>query len=151
MSQPTTVKGPWVGSGAILLVLLVSVGMFYYEYQVAPVANKPHIPQKITIYILAEQWAFVWNGTIDTHNTPIVVYVGDTVTFHVHGIWQQDPSFHEHGFFIEGLMDSPMTVMKGQDLIFTIVPTQPGDYTIICTVFCGAGHANMNGQFDVLS
>jgi heme/copper-type cytochrome/quinol oxidase subunit 2 len=68
----------------------------------------------------------------------------------VHGVWQQDPSYSEHGFFIEGLMSTPATVQKGHDLILTIVPTQAGQYTIICTVFCGAGHANMQGILDVL-
>jgi heme/copper-type cytochrome/quinol oxidase subunit 2 len=150
MSQQRVIQGPWVGATAILLVVLMGMGMYVYEYQIAPVQNAPHVPQKITIYIVAQQWAFMVNGTVDTHNTPIVVHVGDNVTFHVHGIWQQDPSFSEHGFFIEGIMDQPATVQKGHDLTITIVPTQPGDYTIICTIFCGAGHANMNGQLTVL-
>ena len=149
-TKPRVIQGGWVGAAAILLVVLIGTGMFYYEYAVAPVQNAPHVPQKITIYIVAQQWAFMVNGTVDTHNTPIVVHVGDTVTFHVHGIWQQDPSFHEHGFFIEGIMDTPDVIEKGQDLTLTIVPTTPGTYTIICTVFCGAGHANMNGQLEVL-
>jgi len=80
---------------------------------------------------------------------PIVVHEGDNVTLRVLGIWQQGPSFSEHGFFIEGIMDTPPTVQKGQDLTVTIVPTQPGEYTIICTIFCGAGHSNMHGLLDV--
>ena len=151
MSQPRVINGPWVGAAAVLLLILVGTGMFYYQFYILPAEiGPPHVPQKITIYIVAQQWAFMLNGTIDTRNTPIVVHVGDTVTFHVHGIWQQDPSFSEHGFFIEGIMDAPATVQKGQDLTITIVPTTPGDYTIICTIFCGAGHADMHGQLTVL-
>ena len=81
---------------------------------------------------------------------PIVAHVGDNVTLHVLGIWQKDPSFNEHGFFIEGITDTPATVQEGQDLTVTIVPTQPGEYTIICTIFCGAGHSNMHCLLDVL-
>jgi heme/copper-type cytochrome/quinol oxidase subunit 2 len=151
MSQTKVINGPWVGAAAVLMLMLVGTGMFYYQFYILPSQiGPPHVPQKITIYIVAQQWAFMVNGTIDTHNTPIVVHVGDNVTFHVHGIWQQDPSFSEHGFFIEGIMDTPATVQKGHDLTISIVPTTAGDYTIICTIFCGAGHANMNGQLTVL-
>jgi heme/copper-type cytochrome/quinol oxidase subunit 2 len=151
MAQQETAHGPWVGATAVLLVLLIGTGMFYYQYYVVPSQiGSPHVPQNVVINITAEQWAFMVNGTVDTRTTPIVVHVGDNVTFHVHGVWQQDPSFSEHGFFVEGIMDVPATVQKGTDLTVTIVPTQPGEYTIICTIFCGAGHANMHGLFEVL-
>jgi len=146
-----TNHGPWVGAAAVLLLILFGTGMFYYQFDILPAqAGPPHTPQNITINLVAQQWAFMVNGTIDTHTTPIVVHVGDNVTFHVHGVWQQDPSYNQHGFFIDGIMDTPLTVQKGTDLTVTIVPTQPGDYTIECTVFCGTGHANMQGMLEVL-
>lgn len=151
MTQENTVHGPWVGATAVLLVLLLGVGMFYYQNYILPAEiGPPHAAQNITIEIVAQQWAFMINGTVDTRSTPVVVHVGDNVTFHVHGIWQQDPSFSEHGFFIEGIMDAPVTVAKGHDVTVTIVPTQAGEYTIICTIFCGAGHADMHGTLEVL-
>ena len=152
MTQPPpTIRGPWVGTVAILLLILVGTGMFYYQYYILPAEiGPPHVAQNITIYIVAQQWAFMVNGTIDTQKTPIVVHVGDNVTFHVHGIWQQDASFSQHGFFIEGLMDVPVTVSKGNDITVNIVPTQPGEYTIICTIYCGVGHPNMHGLLEVL-
>jgi heme/copper-type cytochrome/quinol oxidase subunit 2 len=149
--QPKTIHGPWVGATAILLVVLMGTGMFYYQFYVLPAQlGPPHVPQNITVEIVAEQWAFMINGTIDSRNTPIVVHVGDNVTFHVHGTWQKDPSFSQHGFFIQGLMDTPLTVTRGEDLTVTIVPTQAGEYTIICTIFCGTGHGDMHGLLDVL-
>jgi heme/copper-type cytochrome/quinol oxidase subunit 2 len=90
------------------------------------------------------------NGTVNTQTTLIVVHVGDNVTFHLHAIFQQDPSYSEHGFFIQGIMDVPVTVAKGHDVTVTIVPTQPGEYTILCTIYCGVGHPNMHGLLDVL-
>ena len=152
MTQPPpTIRGPWVGTVAVLLLVLVGTGMFYYQYYILPAEiGPPHVAQNITIYIVAQQWAFMVNGTIDTQKTPIVVHVGDNVTFHVHGIWQQDSSFSQHGFFIEGLMDVPVTVSKGNDITVNIVPTQPGEYTIICTIYCGVGHPNMHGLLEVL-
>ena len=151
MSQPRVIQGPWVGAAAVLLVILMGTGMFYYQYYVLPAqVGPPHVPQNITINIVAQQWAFMVNGTIDTHTTPIVVHVGDNVTFHLHAIFQQDPSFNQHGFFIEGIMDVPVAIPAGHDITVNIVPTQAGEYTIICTIFCGAGHADMHGLLEVL-
>lgn len=151
MSQPKVIQGPWVGAAAVLLVILMGTGMFYYQYYVLPAqVGPPHVPQNITINIVAQQWAFMVNGTIDTHTTPIVVHVGDNVTFHLHAIFQQDPSFNQHGFFIEGIMDVPVAIPASHDITVNIVPTQAGEYTIICTIFCGAGHADMHGLLEVL-
>ena len=151
MAQQQSNRGPWVGASAVLLVVLIGTGMFYYQYYVLPTqVGPPHTPQNLVFNITAQQWAFMLNGTIDTQPTPIVVHVGDNVTFHVHAIFQQDPSFNQHGFFIQGIMDVPVTVAAGQDVSVNIVPTQPGEYTIICTIFCGAGHANMHGLLLVL-
>lgn len=149
--QPRIIQGPWVGATAVLLVLLMGTGMFYYQFYVLPaIAGPPHVPQNIVINITAEQWNFKVNGTIDTRGTPIVVHVGDNVTFHVHATFQQDPSFNQHGFFIQGLMEIPVTVPASNDVTVNIVPTQPGEYTIICTIFCGTGHGNMHGIIQVL-
>lgn len=135
----------------MLLVILIGTGMFYYQYYVLPTQiGPPHTLQNLVINITAQQWAFMVNGTIDTHTTPIVVHVGDNVTFHVHAIFQQDPSFNQHGFFIQGIMDVPVTVSADHDVTVNIVPTQPGEYTIICTIFCGTGHGNMHGLLEVL-
>ena len=151
MSQQRTIQGPWVGATAILLLLLVGTGMFYYQFYALPAEiGPPHVSQNITINIVAQQWAFMLNGTIDTRTTPIVVHVGDNITFHIHAIFQQDPSFNQHGFFIEGLMDVPMTVPATNDVVVNIVPTQPGEYTIICTIYCGTGHPDMHGLLEVL-
>ena len=152
MSQPPTVQGPWAGATVILLLLLVGTGMFYYQFYILPAqVGPPHVPENITIKIVAMQWAFMVNGTINTHTTPIVVHVGDNVTFQLHAVFDKDPSFNQHGFFIEGIMDTPVTVPKDQDVTVNIVPTQPGEYTIICTIYCGTGHPDMQGLLQVLA
>jgi nitrite reductase/ring-hydroxylating ferredoxin subunit len=144
------IGGPWVGATAVLLVLLVVTGMFYYQFYVLPTEiGPPHVAQNITIYLVAQQWPFMVNGTIDTRSTPINVPVGDNVTFHVHAIFQQDPSFNQDGFFIQGLMDVPIAVSTGHDIVANVVPTQPGEYTIICTIYCGVGHPDMHGLLEV--
>ncbi len=151
MSQPRVIQGPWVGATAILLVILTGTGMFYYQFYVLPAQmGPPHVPQNITIEIVAQQWAFMINGTVDTHTTAIIIHVGDNVTFHVHATFQQDPSFNEHGFFIQGLMEIPVAVPASHDITVTLVPTQAGEYTIICTIFCGTGHGDMHGLLEVL-
>jgi cytochrome c oxidase subunit 2 len=150
-SQPQTNKGPWVGATAVLLVVLAGTGMFYYQFIFLPATiGPPHVPQNLTINIVAQQWAFMINGTIDTRTTPVVVHVGDNVTFHIKAIFQQDPSFNQHGFFIQGIMDVPVTVPANQEVVVHIIPTQPGEYTIICTIFCGTGHGDMHGLLEVL-
>lgn len=151
MSQPQTVQGAWVGASAVLLVLLVGTGMFYYQFYVLPAtAGPPHVPQNVVINLVAEQWNFKVNGTVDTRTTPIVVHVNDNVTFHIHATFLQDSSFNQHGFFIQGLMELPVIVPASHDITVTIVPNQAGDFSIICTVFCGTGHANMHGLLTVL-
>lgn len=151
MAQTQSVHGPWVGATAVLLVLLVGTGMFYYQYYVLPASiGPPHVPQNIVFEITAQQWAFMLNGTIDTRSSPVVVHVGDNVTFHVTATFTQDPSFNQHGFFIQGIMDAPVTVPAGKVVTVNIVPTQPGEYTIICTIFCGTGHGDMHGTLEVL-
>ena len=151
MNQPETVHGPWVGASAVLLVLLIGTGMFYYQYIVLPATvGPPHVPQNIVIDIVADQWSFLWNGTVDARSTPIVVYVGDNVTFRVKATFEKDPSFNLHGFFIQGIMEVPVTVPANQEITITIVPTQPGEFSIICTIFCGTGHGNMRGTLPVL-
>jgi heme/copper-type cytochrome/quinol oxidase subunit 2 len=151
MTQQEPTHGPWIGAAAVLLVLLIGTGMFYYQFYYLPAAiGPPHVPQNVDIYITAVQWAFMINGTIDTHTTPVIVHVGDNVTFHLNATFLQDHSFSEHGFFIQGIMDTPVAIPAGQQVVVKIVPTQPGDYTIICTIFCGTGHADMHGMLEVL-
>jgi len=134
-----------------LLVILAGTGMFYYQYVILPATvGPPHVPENIEIDLVAEQWNFMVNGTIDTRSTPIVVHVGDNVTFHIHAAFQQDPSFNQHGFFIQGIMEVPVTVPASEDITVSIVPTQPGEYSIICTIYCGTGHGNMRGILQVL-
>ncbi len=135
----------------MLLVILMGTGMFYYQYYILPAQlGPPHVPQNITIDIVATQWAFLVNGTIETRTTPIVVHVGDNVTFRIHSTFLKDPSFIQHGFFIQGVMEIPVTVAASKDAMVSIIPTLPGEYTIICTIFCGTGHADMHGLLEVL-
>lgn len=150
MAGAEPVHGPWVGAMAVLIVVLVGTGMFYYQYVFLPATvGPPHIPQNIEIYIVAEQWRFTVNGT-DTLTTPIVVHVNDNVTFIVHATFEIDPSFNQHGFFIQGIMEVPVTVPASQDVVVKITPTVAGEYSIICTIFCGTGHGNMRGLLIVL-
>ena len=133
------------------MVLLIGTGMFYYQYIILPATmGPPHEPQNIIIDLVADQWSFKWNGTVDTRSTPIVVHLGDNVTFRVKATFEKDPSFNQHGFFIQGIMEVPVTVPANQQVTVTIVPTQVGDFSIICTIFCGTGHANMRGMLTVL-
>ena len=151
MAQPETVHGPWVGATAVLFLILVGTGMFYYQYYIIPATLGPkREPQNIVINLVAEQFSFMVNGTMDIRSTPIAVHVGDNVTFRIHATFQKETSFNQHGFFIQGLMEIPVTVPASQDVIVNVVPDQPGEYAIICTIFCGAGHGNMRGLLQVL-
>jgi len=150
-TQPKAIHGPWVGATAVLLVVLVSTSMFYYQYVVLPATlGPPHVPENIMINLVAEQWNFMVNGTVDTRSAPITVHVGDNVTFLLHSTFEEDPSFNQHGFFIQGITEVPITVPADQDTAVTIVPNQPGEYSIICTIFCGTGHGSMRGTLIVL-
>jgi hypothetical protein len=70
-----------------MLVILVSARIFYYQYYVPPeTLVSHHIPEHVVIYLVAEQWAFKVNGTIDIRSTPIWFSFHSVDLVHKHSV-----------------------------------------------------------------
>jgi cytochrome c oxidase subunit 2 len=41
-------------------------------------------------------------------------------------------------------------VHPGYDIVFSMTPTDTGDFGIVCNEFCGIGHHNMVGKIVVV-
>ena len=59
----------------------------------------------------------------------------------------------QHGFEVEGLQIpnwNPDTIIKkGDTKIIEFTPEDAGTWDMVCTVYCGPGHAEMKGKFIV--
>jgi cytochrome c oxidase subunit 2 len=72
----------------------------------------------------------------------ITIRKGETVTLRLRS---QDVT---HGFFMKPLgIDA--TIEPGKSVDVTLTPKVPGNFTVICDRFCGAGHGNMHMEIVV--
>lgn len=93
-------------------------------------------PGNYELYIRAE--ASPWRFYPDEVTVP----VGSTVTFHVTSADVQ------HGFKLQGTNVNFM-VLPGQESTLRYTFEEPGNYTYVCTEYCGVGHQNMYGVITV--
>ena len=76
------------------------------------------------------------------------------VTAHKGKSWNRDGSIH--GFTL--LRAKDRTKVEGWDLLFKpgkqefqlTIPTEPGEYVVVCTVICSEEHEGMHMKFTVL-
>lgn len=65
--------------------------------------------------------------------------------------WDQSPVTALHGFSLAGLDPRLQTVLFDSLVVtLTFQADKPGDYTFMCTVFCGTGHGTMLDRLTVL-
>lgn len=85
-------------------------------------------PGKYEAYIVAQIWLF--------NPREIKVPAGSTVTFY---ITSKDV---QHGFKIQDT-NINMQILPGYVSKLTVTFDTPGEYPVICTEYCGSGHAAM--------
>ncbi|RMF35235.1 MAG: cytochrome C oxidase subunit II [Chloroflexi bacterium] len=145
----------WIQVSIVILIiftLAIGISGFVYGFQVpvpeqrvdpntvaqeGPFANpglRELAPGKYEAYILAQTWSFVPNQ--------IRVPAGSTVTFY---ITSKDV---QHGFRLDKTNVNVM-VLPGQVSKLTAHFDQPGEYTFVCTEYCGLGHQAMYGTLIV--
>lgn len=77
----------------------------------------------------------------------IVVNKGDKIRFIV------ETADVPHGFELEGInipgWDTDTLIVKGDKKIIELVAEDVGTWDIVCTVYCGPGHAGMKGKYIV--
>lgn len=55
---------------------------------------------------------------------------------------------YQHGFSIQPV-NINLQILPGYDTVFSMTPTQTGEFGVICNEFCGIGHHNMLGMIYV--
>lgn len=55
----------------------------------------------------------------------------------------------EHGFEIENVKNSCVTIKKGETVTVEYLAAKPGTVTFSCCVFCGTGHRGMKGKIVI--
>ncbi len=91
-------------------------------------------PGRYEAYILAQTWQFL--------PREIKVPVGSRVTFYV---TSKDV---QHTFKIQDT-NINVQIVPGQVSKLTVTFKKPGTYPVICSEYCGVGHAGMFGQIVV--
>jgi len=93
-----------------------------------------HPPPGSDVYLVARLWSW-W---------PILELEKDqSYRIHMSSMdWQ-------HGFSLQPV-NINLQVHPGYDIVFSMIPTDTGDFGIICNEFCGIGHHNMVGKIVVV-
>lgn len=147
----------WIQVSVVLMAafaVLIGVAAFAFGVQVPtleqrvdptrldedPVWSNPGVREIVPgkqyeVYMIAKVWQFV--------PRTVEVPAGAKVTFYI-----TSPDI-QHGFKIVGTSVS-MQVLPGYVGKVSYTFTEPGEYMIICTEYCGLGHAAMYGTIKVL-
>lgn len=86
------------------------------------------------VYMIARLWDW-W---------PILeLEAGQSYRLHLSSLdWQ-------HGFSLQPA-NINLQVLPGYEMVLTITPDEPGEYSVICNEYCGIGHHNMVGKIHVV-
>jgi cytochrome c oxidase subunit 2 len=146
----------------LLSILITSVVLGYIgivsSYQLMTVDTPPH--GTIVVKVVARQfyWSFVYpNGTT-------IEYPNGTKTYYPNGTTLQNALYVKagevveldvvsldvaHGFFISEL-GVHIDAVPGHVNKFWLRADAPGEYKIVCALFCGTSHYAMVGQLIVV-
>lgn len=147
--KPMIIKGGWAGAALLVVLATLATSFGYYQFIVVPSQTLVHEGRNLTVNIIAFQFGFKANGTVIDLANPLELRVNDNVTFIIRSEFDKDPSFSIHGFFIQGLMDEGLAVPNGETVVFNLLFAKAGEFTLICTIFCGAGHGDMKAIMRV--
>lgn len=108
---------------------------FAARYKVGEINGIPVVapPPGSDVYMIGRRW--VWYPILQLQK-------GQTYRLHVSSLDLQ------HGFSLQP-NNLNLQVMPGYDYVATIVPTQAGEYSVICNEFCQIGHHLMTGRIIV--
>ncbi|MBM4461062.1 MAG: cytochrome C oxidase subunit II [Chloroflexi bacterium] len=108
---------------------------FAAKYKIGEINGVPVVapPPNSDVYIIGRRW--VWYPVVQLQK-------GQTYRLHISSLDLQ------HGFSLQP-NNLNLQVMPGYDYVATIVPTQAGEYSVICNEFCAIGHHLMTGRIIV--
>jgi len=124
-------------SRVVLIAFVVALGPLVAAAHVTPLAATPsgQAPAVKVIELKAEKYKF----------TPATVEIpaGTAVQFKITAL------DHEHGFEIEGVKDSCVSIPKGETKTVDYKADKAGKITFKCCHVCGLGHGGMKGSITV--
>ncbi len=92
-----------------------------------------HPPPGSDVYMLARLWE--WWPILELEK-------GKSYRLHLSSLdWQ-------HGFSLQP-PNINIQVHPGYDMVFTLTPTEAGEFSVVCNEFCGIGHHTMLGKMFV--
>ena len=101
----------------------------------AAVQNQPAAPAVKVIELKATKYEFTPNK--------VDIPLGTTVQFKITAV------DHDHGFEIEGVKDSCITIKQGETKTVEYKADKAGKVSFKCCHVCGIGHGTMNGEMMV--
>lgn len=112
------------------------VEAFVEKYQIGEVSGIPVVrpPAGEDVFMLARLWEW-W---------PVLELKKDqSYRFHLSSLdWQ-------HGFSLQPVGIN-IQVVPGYEHVFTLTPTETGEFGVICNEYCGIGHHQMTGRIRVV-
>lgn len=108
---------------------------FTQQYKVSDINGIPVVapPPNSDVYMIGRRWQ--WYPIIQLQK-------GQRYRLHLSSLDLQ------HGFSLQP-NNLNLQVMPGYDYVSTIIPTQVGEYSVICNEFCQIGHHLMTGRIIV--
>ena len=88
--------------------------------------------------------AYQWDWTPET----ITVKQGEEVRLVIMSTAEVDQSFPFHGFVLEGYNINRILPV-GETAVVEFVADKAGEFSFICSIFCGDGHEGMIGTLKV--
>ena len=122
----------------IILVLL----MFYYGYVAfSPMRNAPKDAIPVTVIARMWNWTFEYEG--GKQSPDLVVPLNKAVRLNLHS---EDVI---HSLYIPAFRIKE-DVVPGKNNFMWFIAQQPGEYDILCTVYCGLRHSYMEAKAKVV-
>ncbi|MEW6581789.1 MAG: hypothetical protein AB1416_03420 [Actinomycetota bacterium] len=120
----------FLAAGSLAVVLLFTIFLVPY--------GKSAGPNKQVVNVTGQQFAFVLQPNAIKANTPTEFRLASKDVTHGFGVFDPDGDF-----LFQGQIIPEHTSVS----VWTF--TEPGTYKVVCFEFCGAGHHDMLGQFEV--
>jgi cytochrome c oxidase subunit 2 len=118
------------------IVRAVAAGIAAAAMAAAYVAAQPAAPSEQVIRIVAKKFEYVPAEITLKNNVPVILELTTTDDVIM-------------GFKVPGL-GVREDVVPGKTTRIRVAPTKAGKFDIVCDVFCGSGHEDMEGMITVV-
>jgi cytochrome c oxidase subunit 2 len=133
----------WLEITWIVIPLLLVLLMFYYGYiAFSPMRNVPK--DALPIKVIGKMWSWTFEYQGGKQSPVLVVPINKPVRL---DLYSEDVL---HALYIPAFRVKE-DVVPGKNNYMWFMATQPGEYDVLCTVFCGIRHSYMETKARVVS